>query len=143
MSNRGAMFSHASQWLTPRLDRTMAETIALIVAAGRGVLESPKQYRLLAGKPVLRWAVEAFLGHPSVSGVQVVIRSEDQADYESATSGLTLETPVLGGATRQESVAHGLEALAALAPRRVLIHDGARPLVSAGLIGRVMAALEN
>src|SRR5713226_1278556 len=149
MSNRGAMFSRASQWLTPRLDRIMAETIALIVAAGRGeraqrgVLESPKQYRLLAGKPVLRWAVEAFLGHPAVSGVQVVIRGEDQADYESATSGLMLETPVPGGATRQESVRHGLEALAALAPRRVLIHDGARPLVSAGLISRVTGALEH
>src|SRR6266567_2597397 len=107
----------------------MAETIALIVAAGRGEraqrgLSAPrKQYQLLTGKPVLRWAVEAFLGHPSVSGVQVVIRGEDQADYESATSGLALEAPVLGGATRQESVAHGLEALAAAAPRRVLIHD--------------------
>src|ERR1700704_1630852 len=107
MSNCGATFSHASQWLTPQLDRTMAETIALIVAAGRGeraqrgLSAPPKQYRLLAGKPVLRWAVEAFLGHPAISAVRVVIRGEDRADYESATSGLTLETPVVGGGTRQ------------------------------------------
>ena len=136
----------------------MADTIALIVAAGRGERAQrgehaqqgpsageapPKQYRLLAGKPVLRRAVEAFLGHPSVSAVQVVIRGEDRADYESATSGLALRAPVLGGATRQESVAHGLEALAAAAPRCVLIHDGARPLVSAGLIARVTGALEH
>jgi 2-C-methyl-D-erythritol 4-phosphate cytidylyltransferase/2-C-methyl-D-erythritol 2,4-cyclodiphosphate synthase len=132
----------------------MADTIALIVAAGRGEraqraeraqtgVGAPKQYRLLAGKPVLRWAVETFLGHPAVSAVRVVIRASDRADYESATSGLALETPVLGGATRQESVAHGLEALAAAAPGRVLIHDGARPLVSAALIGRVTDALDH
>src|SRR5580704_1233204 len=136
----------------------MADTIALIVAAGRGERAQrgghargspssgkapPKQYRPLAGKPVLRWAVEAFLGHPAVSAVQVVIRSEDRSDYESATSRLALETAVLGGATRQESVRHGLEALAASPPRRVLIHDGARPLVSAALIARVAGALEH
>src|SRR6266550_5005228 len=129
----------------------MVETVALIVAAGRGeraqrgerANEVPKQYRSLAGKPVLRWAVEAFLGHPSVAAVQVVIRGEDRTEYESALAGLTLEAPVLGGATRQESVRHGLEALAASQPQRVLIHDGARPLVSADLIARVAGALEN
>jgi len=130
----------------------MADTIALIVAAGRGERAQtassageapPKQYRLLAGKPVLRWVAEAFLAHPSVSEVQVVIRAEDRAVYETATAGLRLHAPVMGGATRQESVRHGLEALAASPPRRVLIHDGARPLVSADLIARVTDALEN
>src|SRR5258705_11150957 len=130
----------------PRLDRTMAQTVALIVAAGRGERAqqggaTPKQYRSLAGKPVLRWAAEAFLRHPAIAAVRVVIRSEDRTAYESALSGLTLDAPVLGGATRQESVRHGLEALAALPPQRVLIHDGARPLVSADLISRATAPL--
>ena len=129
----------------------MAETMALIVAAGRGERAQrgsvgaalPKQYRPLAGKPVLRWAVEAFLGHGVVSAVQVVIRDEDRAHYESAMAGLTLRPPIPGGATRQESVRRGLEALAALGPDRVLIHDGARPLVSLPLITRVAQGLDN
>jgi 2-C-methyl-D-erythritol 4-phosphate cytidylyltransferase/2-C-methyl-D-erythritol 2,4-cyclodiphosphate synthase len=128
----------------------MAETIALIVAAGRGdraQLRSggpalPKQYWPLAGKPVLRWAVEAFLGHKAVSGVQVVIRDADRGLYQSATAGLRLNPPVIGGATRQASVRNGLEALAASAPERVLIHDSARPLVSPGLIARLTGALD-
>src|SRR2546423_3706766 len=116
----------------PGLDRTMAQTVALIVAAGRGERahggdsadgDLPKQYRLLAGKPVLRWTVEAFLRHPAIAAVRVVIRGEDGTAHDSALAGLTLEAPVLGGATRQESVRHGLEALAASPPPRVLIHD--------------------
>ena len=127
----------------------MAETIALIVAAGRGerarpgfLAAPPKQYRPLAGKPVLRWAVEAFLAHPAIDGVQAVIRDEDRAHYDSAIAGLRLQPSVTGGATRQESVRRGLEALAASAPERVLIHDAARPLVSGGLIGRVVDGLD-
>ena len=133
----------------------MAETTALIVAAGRGerahrgasVLpsggaERPKQYRLLAGKPVLRWAVEAFLPH--AAGVRVVIREEDRALYQSAMTGLTLKAAIIGGTTRQESVHLGLEAIAAESPepRCVLIHDAARPLVSSELIERVAGALD-
>src|SRR5258706_11508331 len=129
-SNLSACFTlaHPSHNSISRLDRAMADTIALIVAAGRGERAQqgecaypsastgatpPKQYRLLAGKPVLRWAAEAFLAHPSVSEVQVVIRAEDRMAYESATAGLRLHAPGMGGATRQESVRHRLEALAA------------------------------
>ena len=129
----------------------MTTTIALIVAAGKGERAqrsgtgqlAPKQYCLLAGKPVLRWAVEAFLGHEGVSGVQIVIADRDRDHYETAVSGLTLSPPIPGGATRQESVHLGLEALAGSAPDRVLIHDGARPLVSPALIVRVTDALDH
>ena len=130
----------------------MAETVALIVAAGRGERAQPedpargllpKQYWPLAGKSVLRRAVEAFLGHPAVSSVQLVIRDEDRAHYESAMAGLKLRPPVIGGPTRQESVHRGLEALSASAPARVLIHDGARPFVSTALIAGVSGALDN
>ena len=127
----------------------MAETLALIVAAGRGeralagsAPDLPKQYWPLNGKPVLRRAIEAFLGHRGVSGLQVVIRHEDRAAYDAATAGLRLEPPVAGGTTRQESVRNGLEALASSGATRVLIHDAARPLVSRSLITRVLAGLD-
>jgi 2-C-methyl-D-erythritol 4-phosphate cytidylyltransferase/2-C-methyl-D-erythritol 2,4-cyclodiphosphate synthase len=119
--------------------------VALVVAAGRGErfgAAVPKQYAGLAGKPVLRHAVEAFVRHPEIDAVRVVIGSEDRDFYAAAVDGLDLLPPVVGGASRQETVRLGLESLAALAPERVLIHDAARPLVSAAVIARVVAALD-
>lgn len=87
---------------------------ALIVAGGRGVRAGdgvPKQYRAVAGKPVLRHAVEAFVGHPAVAAVQVVIHPDDAGPYAEAIAGLDLLPPVPGGATRQASVVAGLAAL--------------------------------
>jgi 2-C-methyl-D-erythritol 4-phosphate cytidylyltransferase / 2-C-methyl-D-erythritol 2,4-cyclodiphosphate synthase len=124
----------------------MPDTVALIVAAGRGERAPgaiPKQYRMLAGKPVLRWPIEAFLSHPKVDAVQAVIHRDDRDLYQAATAGLVLNAPVLGGTSRADSVRRGLEALGQSPPRRVLIHDGARPLVSAALIDRVARALDD
>ena len=126
-------------------DRTNA---TLIVAAGAGERASngsvPKQYRSLAGKPVLRWSLDAFAKNRAISAIQVVIREEDRAHYEKTVQGLSgLLPPVIGGKTRQSSVANGLEALAERRPTNVLIHDGARPFVSQSLIHRIVAALEN
>jgi 2-C-methyl-D-erythritol 4-phosphate cytidylyltransferase/2-C-methyl-D-erythritol 2,4-cyclodiphosphate synthase len=120
-------------------------TIALIVAAGRGSrfgATAPKQYVDLAGKPVLRHSLDTFAWHPKVGGVRVVIHADDRALYDLATSGLSLLPPVTGGATRQESVRRGLESLNDLKPDHVLIHDAARPLIDAGLIDRMLAALD-
>jgi 2-C-methyl-D-erythritol 4-phosphate cytidylyltransferase/2-C-methyl-D-erythritol 2,4-cyclodiphosphate synthase len=119
--------------------------VALVVAAGRGErfgAAVPKQYAGLAVKPVLRHAVEAFVRHPEIDAVRVVIGSEDRDFYAAAVDGLDLLPPVVGGASRQETVRLGLESLAAQAPERVLIHDAARPLVSAAVIARVVAALD-
>src|SRR5262252_7621332 len=94
------------------IEKTMAGTVALIVAAGKGeraqstTTAPPKQYRPLAGKSVLRWAAEAFAGHPRISAVQIVIADEDRHHYEAAISGLMLRPPVIGGASRQHSVRH-------------------------------------
>lgn len=121
-------------------------TVALIVAAGRGErfgAGQPKQYAGLAGRPVLRHAVQAFRWHPAVDGVAVVIGAGDEAAYGDAVAGLDLLPPATGGRSRQESVRLGLESLAALGPDRVLIHDAARPLVSAALIARVHAGLDH
>jgi 2-C-methyl-D-erythritol 4-phosphate cytidylyltransferase / 2-C-methyl-D-erythritol 2,4-cyclodiphosphate synthase len=120
-------------------------TAAVIVAAGAGVRaggERPKQYQAIGGKPVLRHTVEAFLGHPGIAHVQVVIGEDHGGLYDAAVGDLPLPRPVTGGATRQASVARGLEALRASAPDLVLIHDGARPFVSASVISHVIAHLD-
>lgn len=119
--------------------------IALIVAGGSGRrfgAQRPKQYHDLLGKPVLRRTVEAFLRHPGIDGVQVVIDPACRALYDVAVAGLDLPDPVTGGASRQDSVRNGLERLAGQAPDRVLIHDAARPLVDAATISAVIAALD-
>jgi 2-C-methyl-D-erythritol 4-phosphate cytidylyltransferase/2-C-methyl-D-erythritol 2,4-cyclodiphosphate synthase len=123
----------------------MSGCYAILVAAGRGTRlpgDVPKQYRSIGGEPILRRAARAFLGHPAVDGVRVVIHPEDRARYERAVAGLELLAPVAGGATRQESVRNGLESLAGAAPDFVMIHDAARPFVSADTIGAARAALD-
>jgi 2-C-methyl-D-erythritol 4-phosphate cytidylyltransferase/2-C-methyl-D-erythritol 2,4-cyclodiphosphate synthase len=119
--------------------------IALIVAAGQGLRAGgglPKQFRQVAGKSVLRRSIEAFLNHPAIASVQVVI-SPDQRDlYDACTAGLRLPEPVHGGASRQESVLAGLAAIAGRKPATVLIHDAARALVDPATITAVYAALE-
>src|SRR5438270_2516896 len=128
----------------------MNDCVALIVAAGRGERAAgpgnppqiPKQYWPLAGKPVLRHTVEAFLPHFSRNGIFVVIRAEDRARYDDAAGDLIAAQPITGGPARQDSVRCGLEAIAAQTkPDKVLIHDAARPLVSPAVIARVIEGL--
>ncbi|MDB5411010.1 MAG: ispDF [Rhodospirillales bacterium] len=124
----------------------MSSCIALVVAAGRGFRLGgplPKQYLPLGGSAVLRYSVETLRAHPAVDGVRVVIHPDDRALYDAAVAGLDLLPPVHGGAQRQDSVRNGLNSLAEAAPDLVLIHDGARPFVDAGTIGRVLAALRD
>ncbi|MBT4042065.1 MAG: 2-C-methyl-D-erythritol 2,4-cyclodiphosphate synthase, partial [Rhodospirillaceae bacterium] len=80
---------------------------------------------------------------PAIAGVAAVIRADDQSHYEEAAHGLDLLPPIIGGASRQQSVLRGLQGLAPLAPARVLIHDGARPFISAAVIDNVLAGLDN
>ncbi len=123
----------------------MPSVCVLIVAAGRGHRfggELPKQYALLAGRPVLRHSIESFRSHPGVGEILVVIHPDDRDLYDRAVTGLDLPDPALGGATRQESVRRGLEQLAARSPDKVLIHDAARPFVPEGVIGAVIQALD-
>lgn len=120
--------------------------LALIVAGGTGERFGgpvPKQYRLLAGRPVLRHTAERLLSHPDIDGVRVVVHPAHAPWAAQALDGLPVGEPIAGGASRQGSVRNGLEALAGLArpPARVLIHDAARPLVDAATVDRVIAAL--
>lgn len=123
---------------------------ALIVAAGRGSRATgisgglAKQYAIIGGKTVLTRTLEVFLAHPAIDAVQVVIHPDDAQDYISAVHGLNakLLTAVTGGATRQQSVHLGLNALAPHAPASVLIHDAARPFIDAVTISNVIAAVD-
>jgi 2-C-methyl-D-erythritol 4-phosphate cytidylyltransferase / 2-C-methyl-D-erythritol 2,4-cyclodiphosphate synthase len=122
----------------------MGIVAAVIVAAGRGQRagsDIPKQYRTLAGAPVIRPTLSAFSGHPSIDVVQPVIHPADAPLFRAASGGLAkLTEPVGGGATRQISVFAGLQALETHAPELVLIHDAARPFLSDKLISRAIQA---
>lgn len=122
----------------------MTTFIALIVAAGRGSRVGgplPKQYALLEGQPVLRRTLAAYRAAPDITGVQVVIAAGDESHYTTATEGLQLPAPVLGGVSRQQSVLRGLEAISANPPDFVAIHDAARPFVRPADIGNCLKAL--
>ena len=115
---------------------------ALIVAAGQGSRvggATPKQYLSVGGKPVLRWAVEALRGHPSVGSVNVVIGEGQQAAAGKALAGLDAVKFVTGGLERADSVRAGLSVAEGDA---ILVHDAARPFCPPSVIDRLIGALE-
>ena len=133
----------------------MAKIAAVIVAAGSGARASspadasgtglapeklPKQFRAVGGEAVLRRCLTVFTGCELVHIIQPVIRPGDEPLFRQSADGFSTAEPVHGGATRQDSVRAGLEALEALAPDIVLIHDAARPFATGALIARAIAA---
>ncbi|WAC26205.1 bifunctional 2-C-methyl-D-erythritol 4-phosphate cytidylyltransferase/2-C-methyl-D-erythritol 2,4-cyclodiphosphate synthase [Ancylobacter sp. SL191] len=116
----------------------------IVVAAGRGQRAGtgiPKQFRRVGGTTVLRRTLQGFLGEPGIRQVLPVINPEHAALCAESTEGLCgILTPVFGGATRQASVRAGLEALADDPPDLVLIHDAARPFLTARLVADAIAA---
>lgn len=108
----------------------------IITAAGRGTRaggDLPKQWQMLAGRPVLAHTLDAFAGFRRVLTVH-----PDDRDRAAALGDFQI---VEGGATRAQSVRNALQALAGTGVSRVLIHDGARPLVPASVIAGVLNAL--
>lgn len=103
--------------------------------AGGGVR---KQYLELEGEPVLLRAVRPFLKHPEICEVVVVLPPEDAAHPPAWLADLPVRLAA-GGAERADSVWNGLQALPGTVAT-VLVHDGARPFVSAGVIDRVLDA---
>jgi 2-C-methyl-D-erythritol 4-phosphate cytidylyltransferase/2-C-methyl-D-erythritol 2,4-cyclodiphosphate synthase len=114
---------------------------AILVAAGTGSRfggATPKQLLLLNGKPVMRHAAEALLGH-----IDLLQPVGDAALIGAALAGIPHLPIVPGGTERQDSVRAGLEALRAHAPDIVLVHDAARPVIPSGTIEAVLEALNN
>lgn len=123
------------------------KTAALIVAAGRGSRvggDLPKQYAVIAERTVLAWTLEAFGGIDEISLIQVVIHPDDAPLFADSVPAGTAKMlpPVHGGATRQNSVLAGLDALTGKGIDKVLIHDAARPFVDASTIRAVIQALD-
>ena len=122
----------------------MPRIAVLIVAAGSGERAGsgpPKQFRPLQGLPMVRRSVMAFADNPEIDLLAVVIGPGQERAAEEALAGLELLPFIIGGATRQDSVRLGLEALASHVPDFVLVHDAARPFVTPALIGKLVAAL--
>jgi 2-C-methyl-D-erythritol 4-phosphate cytidylyltransferase/2-C-methyl-D-erythritol 2,4-cyclodiphosphate synthase len=124
---------------------------AIVPAAGRGArfaasteASAPKQYAPLLGTTVLEWSLRALLAEPRVHAVMVALAADD-ARWPSIAARLAspkLRTTV-GGANRQDSVANGLDALAAEAAADdwILVHDAARPCLNAADLGALLDAV--
>jgi 2-C-methyl-D-erythritol 4-phosphate cytidylyltransferase/2-C-methyl-D-erythritol 2,4-cyclodiphosphate synthase len=116
---------------------------AVVVAAGQGLRAGqplPKQFARWRGKPVIRHSVEA-LAAAGIAPIVVAIPPGADELAEAALAGIAGVRLIAGGATRQQSVRLGLEALAEVAPDHVLIHDAARPVLLLAVIDRLRAAL--
>jgi 2-C-methyl-D-erythritol 4-phosphate cytidylyltransferase len=115
-------------------------TSAIIVAAGVGTrFGEPKQFAYLKGKPVLEWTLERFQAHPEVDALILVLPDDDGLKHYGMRYPKVVDC-VRGGERRQDSVWQGFRLLDAAAPEVILVHDGARPLVAADLVSRVIAA---
>jgi 2-C-methyl-D-erythritol 4-phosphate cytidylyltransferase len=117
---------------------------AVIVAAGSSTRfgNEDKLFAPLAGRPVLAWSLAAFEGAASVDRIVLVaaagtLERVSRLAREVAPTKFSAALP--GGVRRRDSVEAGLRACST---RYVAIHDGARPLVTPDLIGRVVAAAE-
>lgn len=118
--------------------------VALIVAAGTGTRAGgtvPKQFAVVAGQPMIAHSHAALARHPAIADVVVAIGEGQQPLLEAAIGAVPWLT---GGATRRHSVRAGLEMIAARGGADlVLIHDAARPFLSAAVIDRLITALDD
>jgi 2-C-methyl-D-erythritol 4-phosphate cytidylyltransferase len=115
----------------------MSRNFALVPAAGTGARmggELPKQYRLLAGRPLIRHALDTLCASPRIQRVFVVLGEQDDAweRFDWTPIGVKLTVLRCGGPTRADSVLNGLQAISAFvkADDWVLVHDAARPCLS-------------
>ncbi len=120
-------------------------TAALIVAAGKGTrmgADRPKQYLPLLGRPVLARTLAAFAEQTKIGRIMVVIDPQWRDAFLASTEGFSNIEFCEGGSSRQESVFRGLQALDDdTPPDVVLIHDAARPFISADRIDAAIAAI--
>ncbi|PJG49455.1 bifunctional 2-C-methyl-D-erythritol 4-phosphate cytidylyltransferase/2-C-methyl-D-erythritol 2,4-cyclodiphosphate synthase [Sphingobium sp. LB126] len=122
------------------------KTVALLVAAGQGNRAgggTPKQFRMIGGKPVLAHAVDALIAHPGIDSVTVVVGAGQEAAAMTALAGRPIAAIVEGADSRRGSVRAGLEQIASSGGAgRILIHDAARPFLPAAVIDRLLSALD-
>ena len=126
----------------------MPRHYAIVPAAGSGSrfgAEKPKQYLDLLGRPLIFHTLKALTACPDIERVWVVLAPDDPwwPRYDWSELGAKLETVRCGGATRAESVTNGLQAAAMVAADDdwVLVHDAARPCISATMLDALFADL--
>ena len=121
-------------------------TVALLVAAGQGSRaggDIPKQFRLIAGKPVLIHAVDALARHPAIDSIVLVVGAGQEDDVRAMLGNRAVGAIVQGADSRRGSVRAGLEHIASTGgAARILVHDAARPFLPSAVIDRLLAALE-
>lgn len=121
------------------------QNIALIVAGGTGSrmnTDTPKQYLELGQKTVLEWTIDAFINHPNIDAIKVVINIDHLSEYKKISAKYDLLPHSIGGKDRQESVSNGLNDLIEFKPKNVLIHDAARPFISNNIISTIIEKLK-
>lgn len=119
----------------------------LIAAGGSGTragFDLPKQYKTINGKTILRHTIEKFMGIQGLKSIRVIIGDGHEDLYYGAVDGLNLTPPIMGAATRKQSVYNGLRSFAPHEQNDiVLIHDAARPFVSASSIHTILDSMKN
>ena len=124
-------------------------TGALIVAAGKGIRSKskvPKQYLNLGDQMVLEINIENFIFEPLIDFVLVVINEKHVGLYDKAIAKIKsskLLPTCFGGKTRSQSVKNGLNAIANIGCKKILIQDGARPFTSNEIIKSCINGLDN
>jgi 2-C-methyl-D-erythritol 4-phosphate cytidylyltransferase/2-C-methyl-D-erythritol 2,4-cyclodiphosphate synthase len=126
--------------------RPAADVVVVAAGSSRRMGGTDKLLAPVAGRPLLAWTLGALAASPVVERLVLVVAPDRVEEIASAPwLPAAVDAVVAGGATRQQSVAAGVRYLAALDPdgrdRPVLVHDGARPLVSAALIEAVAAGV--
>ncbi|KQZ71726.1 2-C-methyl-D-erythritol 4-phosphate cytidylyltransferase [Sphingopyxis sp. Root214] len=130
--------------MTESAPSVLPRVAVILLAGGQGTragLVVPKQLAMLGGKPILQWSVDAFAAHPAIGGGVLVANSDVMAALGDLPNGWISADP---GTERQQSVANALAALADWDDGAfVLVHDAARPGVTAEVVDRLLAALHN
>jgi len=128
----------------------MPRYYAIVPAAGSGSrfgAEKPKQYLELLGRPLIYHTLAALVACPEIDRVWVVLAPDDGwwSHYDWSDLGAKLETLRCGGATRADSVGNGLLAAAMVADGDdwILVHDAARPCLSAAMLSALFCELAN
>jgi 2-C-methyl-D-erythritol 4-phosphate cytidylyltransferase / 2-C-methyl-D-erythritol 2,4-cyclodiphosphate synthase len=120
-------------------------TTAIIVAAGKGERagsDIPKQFRHIAGKTVIRHALDRLRAHPRIDHTIIIIAPGQQDQLAAALGPSAPDMVIEGGVERQNSVHNGLKAAQSLGAECVLIHDAARPFVPHIVIDALLDALQ-
>ncbi len=122
----------------------MNTSVVIVLAGNSTRFGQAKQFFPVEGKPLVSYTISAFNSHPLVDEIVLVIRQEDEEELKQIIKDFDfnkVSKMVYGGETRAESVRNGLDAIS-FEKGKVLIHDGARPLVREGLITRIIEELD-